>query len=67
MRPRWPTIQRFRSAPATKACDQHALASLYIFGEHTPGRTNIWEEFTKQRVDAKAGLTLHFAVRSAPA
>lgn len=30
---------------------KHALANLYIFGEHTPGRTNIWEEFTKQRVD----------------
>ena len=22
-----------------------ALANLYIFGEHTPGRTNIWEKF----------------------
>ena len=26
---------------------RYALASLYIFGEHTPGRTNIWEAFEK--------------------
>jgi alkanesulfonate monooxygenase SsuD/methylene tetrahydromethanopterin reductase-like flavin-dependent oxidoreductase (luciferase family) len=24
---------------------KYALANLYIFGEHTPGRTNIWEQF----------------------
>jgi alkanesulfonate monooxygenase SsuD/methylene tetrahydromethanopterin reductase-like flavin-dependent oxidoreductase (luciferase family) len=26
---------------------RYALANLYIFGEHTPGRTNIWEAFEK--------------------
>jgi alkanesulfonate monooxygenase SsuD/methylene tetrahydromethanopterin reductase-like flavin-dependent oxidoreductase (luciferase family) len=24
---------------------RYALANLYIFGEHVPGRTNIWEQF----------------------
>jgi alkanesulfonate monooxygenase SsuD/methylene tetrahydromethanopterin reductase-like flavin-dependent oxidoreductase (luciferase family) len=31
---------------------KHALANMYIFGEHVPGRTNIWKEFT----EAKSGL-----------
>jgi hypothetical protein len=28
----------------------YALGSLYGFGEHKPGRTNLWEEFQKVRV-----------------
>jgi hypothetical protein len=26
-----------------------ALANLYIFGEHTPGRTDIWQQFLKDQ------------------
>jgi hypothetical protein len=28
---------------------KHALANMYIFGEHVPGRTDIWKEFTEQQ------------------
>jgi len=28
---------------------RYALANLYILGEHTPGRTDIWQEFQKVR------------------
>ena len=27
----------------------YSLAHYYVFGEHTPGRTNIWEEFQRDR------------------
>ncbi len=30
---------------------KHALANMYIFGEHVPGRTDIWKEFTESRSD----------------
>ncbi len=30
---------------------RYALANLYIFGEHTPGRTNIWEQFEKDQAN----------------
>ena len=30
---------------------RYALANLYIFGEHTPGRTNIWEAFEKDQAN----------------
>ncbi len=30
---------------------RYALANLYIFGEHTPGRTNIWELFEKDQAN----------------
>jgi alkanesulfonate monooxygenase SsuD/methylene tetrahydromethanopterin reductase-like flavin-dependent oxidoreductase (luciferase family) len=29
----------------------YALAHYYVFGEHRPGRTNIWEEFQARRDD----------------
>ena len=28
---------------------KYALANLYIFGEHTPGRTDIWQQFLKDQ------------------
>jgi alkanesulfonate monooxygenase SsuD/methylene tetrahydromethanopterin reductase-like flavin-dependent oxidoreductase (luciferase family) len=30
---------------------RYALANLYIFGEHVPGRTNIWEAFEKDQAN----------------
>ena len=30
---------------------RYALANLYIFGEHTPGRTNIWEAFERDQAN----------------
>ncbi len=35
---------------------KHALANLYIFGEHVPGRTDIWEEFTKNKSEMLADV-----------
>ncbi len=29
----------------------YALAHYYVFGEHRPGRTNVWEEFQARRED----------------
>jgi alkanesulfonate monooxygenase SsuD/methylene tetrahydromethanopterin reductase-like flavin-dependent oxidoreductase (luciferase family) len=29
----------------------YSLAHYYVFGEHRPGRTNIWEEFQQRRAD----------------
>ena len=40
----------------------YSLAHYYIFGEHRPGRTNVWEEFLKKR--AQAGYSPE-AVRAA--
>jgi alkanesulfonate monooxygenase SsuD/methylene tetrahydromethanopterin reductase-like flavin-dependent oxidoreductase (luciferase family) len=28
---------------------QYALANLYVFGEHTPGRTDIWSQFQRDK------------------
>lgn len=30
----------------------YSLAHYYIFGEHKPGRTNVWEEFLERRAQA---------------
>lgn len=40
----------------------YSLAHYYIFGEHKPGRTNVWEEFLERR--AQAGYSPE-AVRAA--
>ncbi|HKP89564.1 MAG TPA: LLM class flavin-dependent oxidoreductase [Thermoleophilaceae bacterium] len=29
----------------------YSLAHYYVFGEHQPGRTNIWEQFVRDRAD----------------
>jgi alkanesulfonate monooxygenase SsuD/methylene tetrahydromethanopterin reductase-like flavin-dependent oxidoreductase (luciferase family)/putative sterol carrier protein len=29
----------------------YSLAYYYVFGKHQPGRTNVWDEFTKHRVE----------------
>src|SRR5919201_761904 len=28
---------------------RYSLAHYYVFGEHLPGRTNVWEEFQQKR------------------
>ena len=35
---------------------KHALANLYIFGEHTPGRTDIWKEFSEDKNEMLAAV-----------
>ena len=35
---------------------KHALANLYIFGEHVPGRTDIWQEFSENKSDMLADV-----------
>ncbi len=35
---------------------RYALANLYIFGEHTPGRTNIWEAFEADQNNAAGSM-----------
>jgi alkanesulfonate monooxygenase SsuD/methylene tetrahydromethanopterin reductase-like flavin-dependent oxidoreductase (luciferase family) len=33
-----------------------ALANLYIFGEHTPGRTDIWQQFLEDQANPLASM-----------
>jgi alkanesulfonate monooxygenase SsuD/methylene tetrahydromethanopterin reductase-like flavin-dependent oxidoreductase (luciferase family) len=35
---------------------RYALANLYVFGEHVPGRTNIWEKFQNDPDNPMAGM-----------
>jgi alkanesulfonate monooxygenase SsuD/methylene tetrahydromethanopterin reductase-like flavin-dependent oxidoreductase (luciferase family) len=35
---------------------RYALANLYIFGEHKPGRTDIWKEFSGDQANPLAAL-----------
>jgi len=35
---------------------KYALADLYIFGEHTPGRTNLWDAFRNDEDNPMASL-----------
>jgi alkanesulfonate monooxygenase SsuD/methylene tetrahydromethanopterin reductase-like flavin-dependent oxidoreductase (luciferase family) len=41
----------------------YSLAHFYVFGDHVPGRTNVWEEFQERR--GKMGYSPEAAIASA--